>query len=50
LGEPHGNIYFAGGDIAALAIGSIDGAIESGISTSRKIISRLSTKKEQGAA
>lgn len=50
LREPHGNIYFAGGDIAALAIGSIDGAIESGISISRKIISRFSTKKEQGAA
>lgn len=35
--EPHGRIHFAGGDIAATSVGSIDGALESGTAVARSI-------------
>jgi len=46
LREPHGRIYFAGGDIAAMAVGGIEGAIESGTSTARKILKQISTQQD----
>ncbi|MFH8410165.1 flavin monoamine oxidase family protein [Streptomyces sp. NPDC018019] len=35
--EPHGRIRFAGGDIAAIGVGGIDGAIETGAQAARDI-------------
>ncbi|MFI0264234.1 flavin monoamine oxidase family protein [Streptomyces sp. NPDC017056] len=35
--EPHGRIRFAGGDIAAIGVGGIDGAIETGTEAARDI-------------
>jgi monoamine oxidase len=34
---PHGRIHFAGSDIAALGVGGIEGAIETGASAARNI-------------
>ncbi|MGW4336426.1 flavin monoamine oxidase family protein [Rhodococcus koreensis] len=39
--EPHGHIHFAGGDIAELGIGGIDGAIETGTKAAREIARAL---------
>lgn len=39
--EPHGRIHFAGGDIAPIGIGGIDGALESGTAAARKVIAAL---------
>ncbi|EPG37058.1 flavin monoamine oxidase family protein [Acinetobacter colistiniresistens] len=44
LHKPHGNIYFAGGDIAAMTMGGIEGALQSGIETAANI-SHAMTKK-----
>ncbi|MFE5913527.1 flavin monoamine oxidase family protein [Streptomyces wedmorensis] len=41
LREPHGRIHFAGGDIAALGVGGIDGAIESGSQAARNVAAAL---------
>ncbi|MFI7103473.1 flavin monoamine oxidase family protein [Streptomyces sp. NPDC050161] len=40
--EPHGRIRFAGGDIAAVGVGGIDGAIETGAEAARDIVRALS--------
>ncbi|AWK74286.1 amino acid oxidase [Rhodococcus oxybenzonivorans] len=39
--EPHGRIHFAGGDIAEIGIGGIDGAIETGTRAAREIARAL---------
>ncbi|MER5390891.1 NAD(P)/FAD-dependent oxidoreductase [Saccharopolyspora sp. NPDC002686] len=39
--EPHGRIHFAGGDIAAVGVGGIDGAIASGARAARDIARAL---------
>ncbi|MFB7715375.1 flavin monoamine oxidase family protein [Streptomyces sp. NPDC056105] len=39
--EPHGRIHFAGGDIAALGVGGIDGAIETGAKAARDVVRAL---------
>ncbi|WP_139160773.1 FAD-dependent oxidoreductase, partial [Acinetobacter baumannii] len=39
--KPHGNIYFAGGDIATMSMGGIEGALESGIETDASITHAL---------
>ncbi|QSE93027.1 FAD-dependent oxidoreductase [Rhodococcus pseudokoreensis] len=39
--DPHGHIHFAGGDIAEIGIGGIDGAIETGTRTAREIARAL---------
>lgn len=36
---PHGRIHFAGGDIAALGVGGIEGAIETGAAAARSVLS-----------
>ncbi|MFD9903011.1 flavin monoamine oxidase family protein [Streptomyces sp. NPDC059063] len=41
LREPHGRIHFAGGDIAAVGVGGIDGALETGASAARSIAAVL---------
>ncbi|MFH8349121.1 flavin monoamine oxidase family protein [Streptomyces sp. NPDC018045] len=42
--EPHGRIRFAGGDIAAIAVGGIDGAIETGAEAARAIARALAAE------
>lgn len=42
--KPHGNIYFAGGDIATMSMGGIEGALESGIETAASITHALAQK------
>ncbi|WP_411129165.1 flavin monoamine oxidase family protein [Streptomyces sp. x-19] len=39
--EPHGRIHFAGGDIAPLGVGGIEGAMESGAGAARNIAAAL---------
>jgi hypothetical protein len=39
--EAHGRVRFAGGDIAAVGVGGIDGAIETGAKAARDIIRAL---------
>ncbi|MFI0469824.1 flavin monoamine oxidase family protein [Saccharopolyspora sp. 5N102] len=39
--EPHGRIHFAGGDIAAVGVGGIDGAIATGAKAARDIARAL---------
>ncbi|MEN0136614.1 MAG: NAD(P)/FAD-dependent oxidoreductase [Rhodococcus sp. (in: high G+C Gram-positive bacteria)] len=41
LREPHGHIHFAGGDIAKIGVGGIDGAIETGTRAARDIARML---------
>ena len=41
LRQPHGRIHFAGSDIAALGVGGIDGAIETGATAARDIARAL---------
>ncbi|MFI7099403.1 flavin monoamine oxidase family protein [Streptomyces sp. NPDC050161] len=41
LREPHGRIHFAGGDIAPVGVGGIDGAIETGASAARNVSAAL---------
>ncbi|MEI5102737.1 FAD-dependent oxidoreductase [Streptomyces sp. PmtG] len=41
LREPQGRVHFAGGDIAALGVGGIDGAIESGARAARNVTAAL---------
>lgn len=43
--EPHGRIQFAGGDIAILSPGSIDGAMHSGMLAARQVNASLATGK-----
>ncbi|MEG0341618.1 MAG: NAD(P)/FAD-dependent oxidoreductase [Acinetobacter sp.] len=50
LRKAHGRIHFAGGDLAAMGIGGIEGAIESGTTAARKITTQLSAEFKQGAA
>jgi len=42
--EPHGRIRFAGGDIAAVGVGGIDGAIESGAAAARDVVRTLNSR------
>ncbi|EFF83221.1 amine oxidase (flavin-containing) [Acinetobacter haemolyticus ATCC 19194] len=42
--KPHGNIYFAGGDIATMTMGGIEGAIESGIEAAANITHAMTHK------
>ncbi|MFE6752768.1 flavin monoamine oxidase family protein [Streptomyces sp. NPDC057684] len=44
--EPHGRVHFAGGDIAALGVGGIDGAIETGAKAARDIIRALAGERD----
>ncbi|MGW0699018.1 flavin monoamine oxidase family protein [Streptomyces sp. NPDC002867] len=39
--QPHGRLHFAGGDIASLGVGGIDGAIESGARAARNVAAAL---------
>ncbi|MDX7985842.1 FAD-dependent oxidoreductase [Xenorhabdus sp. 12] len=39
--QPHGRIHFAGGDIAAMSVSCIEGAIETGVKASRDVITQL---------
>ncbi|MET8545254.1 NAD(P)/FAD-dependent oxidoreductase [Kitasatospora sp. NPDC004799] len=41
LREPHGRLHFAGGDIASLVVGGIEGAMETGASTARTVAAAL---------
>ncbi|WP_280218174.1 flavin monoamine oxidase family protein [Nocardia neocaledoniensis] len=41
LRRPHGRIHFAGGDLAALGVGGIDGAIETGARAARDVVQAL---------
>lgn len=43
--KPHGSIYFAGGDIAAVNPGSIEGAMESAVDATRAIAKQLGVSK-----
>jgi monoamine oxidase len=38
---PHGRIHFAGSDIAALDVGAIEGALESGARAARNVVAAL---------
>ena len=42
--QPHGRIHFAGSDIAAITVGGIDGAIETGARAARDIVRSLTTQ------
>lgn len=42
---PHGRIHFSGGDFAAVACGSIDGALESGVAAARRVARFLDSEK-----
>jgi monoamine oxidase len=42
--KPHGRIHFAGSDIAALDLGSIEGAMESGASAARNVAAALANR------
>ncbi|RVU23272.1 FAD-dependent oxidoreductase [Streptomyces antnestii] len=44
--EPHGRIHFAGGDIAAVGVGGIDGAIETGAKAARDIVRALAAGRD----
>ncbi|MCP2257119.1 Flavin containing amine oxidoreductase [Streptoalloteichus tenebrarius] len=39
--QPHGRVHFAGGDIASLGVGGIEGAIESGARAARNVAAAL---------
>lgn len=43
LRQPHGRIHFAGGDIAPIAVGGIEGAMESGAIVARNVAAALTT-------
>lgn len=43
--KPHGNIYFAGSDIASVGAGFIEGAMQTGVIAAREINSALSKRK-----
>ena len=49
LRKPHGNIYFAGGDISESEPGSIEGALSSGIQAARKVSINLIGGKDNSA-
>lgn len=44
---PHGRIYFGGSDFAAVASGSIDGALESGVTVARRVAAFLASGKSR---
>ncbi|WP_240653968.1 FAD-dependent oxidoreductase [Streptomyces sp. AcE210] len=44
--EPHGRAHFAGGDIAAVGVGGIDGAIETGAKAARDVIRALAGERD----
>jgi hypothetical protein len=44
--EAHGRVHFAGGDIAAVGVGGIDGATETGAKAARDIIRALVDERE----
>ncbi|MEU7595654.1 NAD(P)/FAD-dependent oxidoreductase [Streptomyces sp. NPDC039022] len=41
LREPHGRVHFAGGDIASVGVGGIEGAMETGAAAARNIAAAL---------
>jgi monoamine oxidase len=42
---PHGRIHFAGSDVAALDVGAIEGALESGASAARNVVAALANRE-----
>ncbi|KAL3963576.1 amine oxidase [Purpureocillium lilacinum] len=43
--KPHGRVQFAGSDIAVMAAGAIEGAMDSGAAAARKVINALADEK-----
>ncbi|KAH8698666.1 monoamine oxidase [Talaromyces proteolyticus] len=41
--QPHGLVHFAGSDIAAMDVGAIEGALETGVAAARDVYAALST-------
>ncbi|MGW6355996.1 hypothetical protein ACWFR5_12430 [Streptomyces sp. NPDC055092] len=44
--EAHGRVHFAGGDIAAVGVGGIDGEIETDAKAARDIMRKLGDERE----